>query len=398
MLIVGHGELNKATSKITMGGMDPLQLSTVLKSLPTDGTTGAIKRVSLVGCSVGKLNSDGTAFVGDRFPEVLLRDMRNTVDEVSSRTGIVSVDSTGRKMYGEYTAEGLVWRLKPGTIKKTVISLDDTGNVHRIQEKISQDTETYTSPTASSETFKPTGGQVELEETGAAANPEHVKLNNDDLFDAVSSVAKEHFQTVPKDPNWDTRVEKERLVRVLDQGVPKDMKIKIREFSSYAELSQEIKRWGEKGFEFPSYDKDTKTWTTTDSTGAPFADKYVYYRYGDFVYRLKVQSDLRLTDPESPKGLDPFHTSFEGVVVNEDSNGGATKNTGLDLNQYRFGDSYAHLQPQTDNNFFPDTRKWMGGEQSEIGSTRANAINGETNIAMFTSEAIHDYRVHVTNN
>jgi hypothetical protein len=115
------------------------------------------------------------------------------------------------------------------------------------------------------------------------------------------------------------------------------------------------------------------------------------------VYRLKVQSDLRLSDPESPKGLDPFHTSFEGVIVNEDPNGGATKNTGLDLNQYRFGDSYAQLQPQTDNNFFRDVRKWMGGEHSEIGSTRANAINGETTIAMFTSEAIRDYRVHVTN-
>ena len=94
--VVGHGRLNKATNKITMGGMDALQLSTALKSLPSDGTAGAIKRVSLVGCSVGELNSDGTTFVGDRFPEVLLRDMRNTVDEVSSRTGIVGVDSTGR--------------------------------------------------------------------------------------------------------------------------------------------------------------------------------------------------------------------------------------------------------------------------------------------------------------
>ena len=393
--VVGHGRLNRATNKITMGGMDGLQLSTALKSLPTDGTPGAIKRVSLVGCSVGGLNSDGTAFVGDRFPETLLRDMRNTVDEVSSRTGIVGVDSTGRKVYGEQTAKGTVWRPKEGAITKTVISLDSHGTIRRSQEKISHDTERYTSPTALSKNYKPAGGSLELEETGAAANPEHVKLSNDHLFDVVSSVAKEYFETVPEDPNWDARVEEERLVRVLDRGVPTDKRIKVREFSSYGELTQEIKRWGKRGFEFPTFDKTTKTWTTTDSTGTPFADKYVYYRYGDFVYRLKVQSALQLRGP--PRGLDPFYTGFEGVIVNEDPSGGPTKNTGLDLRQYKFGNQYKILQPQTNSDFFSDARKWMGGQHSEIGTTRANAINGETTLAMFTSEAIRDYRAHVTN-
>ena len=72
-----------------MGGMDPLQLSTALKSLPNDGTAGTIKRASLVGCSVGKINAEGTAFIGDNFPEVLLEDMKSTVEEVSSHNGIV---------------------------------------------------------------------------------------------------------------------------------------------------------------------------------------------------------------------------------------------------------------------------------------------------------------------
>ena len=298
-------------------------------------------------------------------------------------------------MYGEQTAKGTVWRPKEGAITKTVISLDDMGDVHRSEQKISHDTETYTSPTALSKNFKTIGGSLELEETGAAANAEHVKLTNDDLFDVISSVAKEHFQTVPEDPNWDTRVEKERLVRVLDEGVPKDVTLKIREFSSYDELTQEIKQWGKTGFEFPTLDKTTKTWTTTDSTGAPLADKHVYYRYGDFVYRLKVQSALQPKGP--PRGLDPFYTGFKGVIVNEDPNGGPTKNIGLDLTQYKFGDAYHQMQPKTDNNFFSDARKWMSGEHSQIGTTKTNAINGETTIAMFTSEAIRDYRAHVTN-
>ena len=395
--VVGHGRLDKATNKITMGGMDPLQLSAALQSLPSDGTAGAVKRVSLVGCSVGELNSAGTAFVGDNFPEVLLEDMKSTVEEVSSRNGIVGVDSSGRKVYGEQTARGTVWRPKEGAITKTIISLDSTGKVQRIGEKIGHDTATYTKPTALSKDFKPTGGSLELEEMGAVggATPEHVKLGNEDLFKVISSVAKEHFAGVTVDPTWDTKVEKERLVRVLDKGIPKDMKIKIREFSSHAELSHEIKRWGEKGFEFPSYDKTTTLWSKTDSTGAPFADKHVYYRYGDFVYRLKVQSALTFKGP--PRGLDPFYTGFEGVIVNEDPNGAASKNTGMDLKQYKFGDAYHQMQPKTDNNFFSDARKWIGGEHSAIGTTKTNAINGETTIAMFTSEAIRDYRAHVTN-
>ena len=392
--VVGHGGLNKATNKVTMGKMDAYQLSNALKSLPNDGTPGAIKRVSLVGCGCGELESDGTDFVGDRFPERLLRDMRSTVEEVSSRTGMVQVDSTGRKLNGIMAEGGPVWSVEPGLITKTVISLDDTGNIRR-QELSSRHSEIFTTPTTSPKTFKPTGGSVELEETGTVDNPEHIKLNNANLFDVVSSAAKEHFQTVPEEPNWDSTVEKERLVRVLDQEAPRDMRIKIREFTNYAELTQEIKRWGEKGFEFPSYDENTNTWTTMDSTGTSFADKYIYYRYGDFVYKVKVQSDLQVKG--STEALKPFHTSLEGVIVNEDPNGDATKNTGLDLNQYKFGNSYTQLQPQTNNNFFSDARKWMGGQHSEIGTTRDNAINGATAIAMFTCDAFRDYRVHVTN-
>ena len=396
--VLGHGELNEQTNTVELGRMNAFQLSEALKTLPlaNEDTAGAIKRVSLIGCHVGNLNADGTDFVGDRFPETLLLQMRNTVDEVSSRNGLVAVDSSGRKLHTEPQGEGINWSIKPGTITKTVISLDDTGRVYRSQEKISQyGGSYYRSPRASSQTVRTNGGSIELEETGAAVNPEHVKLNSDDLFHVISTVAKEHFQAAPEDSNWNTRVENERLVRVIHQGVPRDMSIKIREFSNYAELTQEIKQWGEKGFEFPSYDKNANTWTTTDSNGEPFADKYIFYRYGDFVYRVKVQSGLQVKG--SPKALKPFHTTLEGVIVNENPNGGATKNTELDLSQYRLSHSYAQLQPQTDNNFFSDVRKWISGEHSQIGRTRTNAINGEATIAMFTCEAARDYRVHVTN-
>ena len=301
--------------------------------------------------------------------------------EVSSRNGIVGIDSSGRKVYGELiNEEDIVWRPTPGTITKTVIGLDNANIVYYIPERISDNVRS----------------SIELEETGAEGNPEYVRLTSDDVFILISSVAREHFQTVPVDPNWNTRVENERLVRVLDdQEVPRDKQIKVREFSSYAQLTQEIKHWGTKGFESPSYDKNTKTWTTTDSNGERFGDKYIYYRYGDFVYEVKVQADWRKQG--SLEDLEPFRATLKGVIVNEDPNGAARKNTQLNLDEYRFDHTYAEMKPQTDDNFFPDTRKWMSGQHSEIGNTRTNAINGATTISMFKCEAFHDYRVHVTN-
>ena len=369
--VVGHGRWNRQANKMQMGGLDASQLSDALITLPTDNTHGAIKRVSLVGCRLG-----------DRqFSRTVLRRMRSTVKEVSSRNGIVGIDSSGRKVYGELIdEENIAWRPTPGTITKTVIGLNNENNVYYIQEKISDNVRS----------------SIELEETGAEGNPEYVRLSRADVFSAISSVAREHFQTVPVDRNWNTQVENERLVRVLDdQGVQRDMQIKVREFSSYDELTQEIKYWGEKGFESSSYDKNTNTWTRTNTNGEQFEDKYIYYRYGDFVYEVKVQAEWR--NQGILEDLEPFRTNLKGVIVNEDPNGAARKNTGLDLNQYKFGDTYAQMKPQTDNNFFPDTRKWMSGQHSEIGTRRTNAINGATTISMFKCEAFHDYRVHVIN-
>ena len=346
--VVGHGKLDGATNKITLGGMDAMELSTALKTLPTSTTTsGAIKRVSLVGCSVGELNAAGTDFIGDRFPEVLLTDMKDNVDEVSSRTGIVGVDSTGRKVYGEQTAAGTVWRPKEGSITKTVIRLDSNNVAQRVEKKIGRDTATYESPQAIKKGFNPIGGSLELEETqasGGAANPEHVNMDNDELFNVVNSVAKEHFQSVSVDPNWDTQVENERAVKMLDQGTVSTLK--IREFDDFQKLTKEIKHWGEKGFEYPSYDANRKAWRTTNSAGEPMTDKFIYYRYGDFVYSLKVQSDLQVGGSRGPpKGLNPFYIALEGVIVNEDPTNpvGTRKNTGLDLTRYKFGDAYRQI-------------------------------------------------------
>ena len=379
--VVGHGEFNTQTNEMEISGFDASQLSNALKTLPTNPGDGAIKRVSLVGCRLSELNPDRTRATDQGFPEGVLRGMSPTVEEVSSRTGIVRIDSSGRKVYGELIDEhNIAWRTTPGNIRKTVIRLNSDNQVDRFHEKISDNF----------------GSSIELEETGEEVNPEHVKLSNDDVFDVISLVAKEHFETVPVEVNWNAQVENERIVKVLDDhGVPRTRRMKVREFSSYDQLTKEIKYWGRNGFEFPSYDKNTKTWTTRNSNGELFEDKYIYYRYGDFVYEVKVQAGWNRHG--LIEDFKPFYTTLKGVIVNENTRGPVTKNAELDLRQYTFGDINAQTKRQTDNNFFPDTRKWMSGDNLEIGTEKTNAINGATTIAMFTCEAFRDYRVHVTN-
>ena len=117
-------------------------------------------------------------------------------------------------MHGELiNEEDIVWRPTQRTFTKTVIGLNNENNVYHIQETISDNVRS----------------SIDLEETGAEGNPEYVRLRSADVFNVISSVAREHFQTVPVDPNWNTQVENERLVRVLDdQGVQRDMQIKVK--------------------------------------------------------------------------------------------------------------------------------------------------------------------------
>ena len=399
--VVGHGRNDTGT--ITLGGMSATDLASAIKSLPRTPGVDTIKRISLVGCRVGNLTTDGSTFLGDEFPEVLLKEMKTVAVEVSSRNGIVGIDSTGRKVYGEQTATGTVWRTMEGNIRKTVVSYDSTDKIQRKEEQF--EISRYRKPESLVEMFKYTRGSLEVEEiTGVGGAAEYATLSNEDLFGVVSSATEDHFGAVSVPSDWDTQVERERFVKkILDRktGTTESKKLKIREFNSYEELTKEIKYWGDKGFQYPEYDRISKTWNVKDTSGATLSDKYVYYRYGDLVYSLKVQSGKKIGPDQiggegTPQGLDPFYTSFVGVIENEDPTNPSTsrKNTGVYL--YQFGSAYHQIQPQTDNNFFPDARKWMSGNH-DIGTTKTNAINGETTIAMFTCEAIRDHRVHLTN-
>ena len=392
--IVGHGRLDAASGKVTLGGMDAAELSSPFrKAFYNPATRHVIERVSLVGCSVGELQGKGINFVGEKFPEAFLTTNRDLINEVSSRNGIVGVDSTGRKVYGEITPGDTVWRPDEGRITKTVTKFVQ-GGIESSPVRIGYegDIRSYKGPEAIADTSNFVDAQLDLEEItstgGAADKPEHIKLSNDDLFGVIDSMAKEHFRGISVPADWDTQVEKERLVREVDKDNPgktKTVKRPIREFQTYEEFTNEIKHWGETGFKYPGYSEVLE-------------DKFVYYRYGDFVYSMKVQSSKRPGASVVPD-LDPFYIKLVGVVEKENPSNPAErpKNTNVKFQSFDLRPEYRFLQPDTSNSFISDAKRWMSGQQDHVGKTRTHAINGETSLAMFTSEAIRDYRAHITN-
>ena len=392
--VVGHGDISNK-KKVTLGGLTADELGTELKKI---NMKTPLKRVSLVGCSVGELNKQGTKFVGNEYPKALLKNMKGTAEEVSSRTKIVGVDSSGRKVYGEETPTGTVWRTDSGDIYKTVVSYDKKGNVKVAKEQIK--TPKWEAPKALRKTFDPPGGYIELEEMGAVggAAPEHTDLDNEDIFYAVDDITRQFFGGINVPSNWEQMNVHQRAAKVWTDKTKTATTRKtlpIKENNDYQDFCKELKHWGEEGFTKPVIDKTTNTKQTRKPNGKPFENKFSYYRYGDFVYSFQTES-TRL----GPFGLNPFYAKFEGVIVNEHPNNppSTDKNTKLNLpKDYTFGSQYRHLQKKTNEDFLDNAERWMEGDRSQIGTSVTDAVNGEATIAMFHAESVRDFRVHTTN-
>ena len=140
--VVGHGKIEN--NVVTLGGLTPDKLAQGLQDLPGVEKAGEITRVSLVGCNVGKLKDSGEEFVGNEYPKTLLETLKGEgiTTEVSSRVGIVGVDSTGRKVVGKLLSDDkIAWRVGEGNIKKTVVKYEGS------------DVDIITTPITSGDTF-----------------------------------------------------------------------------------------------------------------------------------------------------------------------------------------------------------------------------------------------------
>ena len=161
-------------------------------------------------------------------------------------------------------------------------------------------------------------------------------------------------------------------------------KIKVREPRNVQDIMTDIKYFGEKGFEYPR-NVDGKR-VTTDEHGNTFEDKFVYYRFGDWVVNMKYQAS------KAGMKMDPFYAHMEGIIHAEDP----TKPTDTKNENVKFPKvgkvDYPTLLPKTGKKFFSDSQAWMTGNNDQIKISDESAYNAIASVALLVPESIRDYR------
>ena len=390
--VVGHGKLEN--DEATLGGLLPNELAQGLKKLPGVEKAGEITRVSLVGCNVGKLKDSGQEFVGNEYPKTLLETLKGDgiATEVSSRVGIVGVDSTGRKVVGKLLPDGNVaWRVGEGNIKKTVVKYEGA-DVDIITTPITRG-DTFTKPESLSSKTKAERDSLlskvsQLDHfsvkitDGSGASNEDFYFDSDTLFDIMSDVSKRVFDDIKVPQDWPNDISSDRIVRPVDGSDP--VKIKVREPRNVKDIMTDIKYFGERGFEYPRNVNGKKV--TKDEHGNAFEDKFVYYRFGDWVVNMKYQAS------KAGMKMDPFYAHMEGIIHAEDP----TKPTDTKNENVKFPKvgkvDYPTLLPKTGENFFSDSQAWMTGNNDQIKVSDESAYNAIASVALLIPESIRDYR------
>ena len=396
--VVGHGTLDEKTGEIKLGGLVPDELAQGLKELPGVEEAGHITRVSLVGCSVGKLNDNGEEFVGNEYPKSVLETLhKDGIDtEVSSRVGVVGVDSTGRKMVGEMTGDTenkkVIWRSNEGYLKKTVVKYE--GSEIKITKVPITSGDSFIKPKslvwknrAEKKSLLSHVSRLEdfslLVHGKIAAKPGDYYFDYNDLFDMVSDIAKESFNDIDVPDDWLDQITSEKIVRKRDGSKET---LKVREFRNVDDVMKDIKFFGEKGgFEYPR--NVNGKLVNTDKDGNVFEDRYVYYRFGDWVVNMKYQAG------KLSMNLNPFYAHMEGIIHAEDpSNPSDTKNEDVEFPSAIGKVDYPTLLPKTDALFFPEAEAWMAGKNKDIRINDQSAYNAVASIALFIPESIREYR------
>ena len=388
--VVGHGKIEN--NEVTLGGLLPNELAQGLKELPGVEKAGEITRVSLVGCNVGKLKDSGQEFVGNEYPKTLLETLKadGIATEVSSRVGIVGVDSTGRKVVGKLLSDDkIAWRVGEGNIKKTVVKYEGS------------DVDIITTPITSGDTFiKPESlssktkaerdslltkvsqlDQFSVKITDGASN-EDFYYDANTLFDIMSEVSKNAFDDIKVPQDWPNEIFADRIVRPVDGSDPVTMKVK--EPRNVQDIMTDIKYYGERGFEYPQTVNGKKV--TTDELGNLFEDRFTYYRFGDWVVNMKYQA------AKAGMKMDPFYAHMEGIIHAEDpTKPTETKNENVKFPKVGKVD-YPTLLPKTGDNFFSDSQAWMTGNNDQIKVSDESAYNAIAGVALLIPESIRDYR------
>ena len=190
------------------------------------------------------------------------------------------------------------------------------------------------------------------------SRPSSYVVTDNGAFDWVDSVAQKTYKATSKGRAPSVT----RQVQLLS-GSKKVVQKSIIEFAGMADFLKELRHYGDQG---PS-NRNTK----------------VYYRFGDWVVSMNQTT---------------FYVSVDGIITaSTDSSIKTTKVQEILSHWLPIPDIYPSMQPNTNDDFFNDVSMWINGENSAIGLDRENAYNAQCGVAMFFSEAIRSFHIHISN-
>ena len=311
---------------------------------------------------------------------------------------IAMADSTGNTIYGRLKSDGkLDWRVPKGTPFEVIVKYE--GTIILTENNKVTSGEEYTKPESVSDKNRKKRVDGELRknqlERAEWINDYMLQIQEgsnteafgvDDIFNMITDATKDVFDSVKVPGNWKTRGEN-RMVRFRDKSVKE---VRVREIGSYQELITEIKYWGERGFQYPS-----EKGKTTNVDNEALENKFEYFRFGDWVLQLKVESKTN-----SAFSINPFYIRLEGIVQSEDpSMPQIIKNVEDIVVPEIPSPNYPDIQPKTVELFFPEAIEWMSGKHVPIRTDAliASAHNAEVAMAIFLCEPIRESRTLVTN-
>ena len=376
-----------------LGGLLTDEIAKAIAALPGVKEAGKISRVSLVGCSIGEMREDGIEFIDYVWGWGLLADLkgRDVDTVVDIRIGVVGIDSTGLELVGEITPDtGIDWTVDRASLSKVVVTYHVDIAVKPITsdelyEVMEEDAESLEDESLLS--FASTLDHLLMTVTSTEGGVDEVfYFDSDDLFQSLSIVTKTVFYEISVPDYWLEAISPRKLVRrYADDSI---VDIQVREYTAKEDIGRDIKLFGERGFQYPH--SDNGVYINKDEDGNEFEDKYVYYRFGQWVLSMKYESAKGGSD------MDAFAVRMFGIIHAENPNHpDDNKNTDVKFPWLEKTD-YPTIMPKTDSYFFPESQMWMLGRNDSIRVNDESAYNAIAGVSLFVSESIRDYRSWTT--
>lgn len=349
--VLGYGDVDEEQPTV-ISGFSAEDLALMIIEELSHGDVGCI---NIIGYTTrGPPTSESPTYLNQFMTELQQLQQFNTTARLTSV--IVMVDHSGRELTGELllgvNQTDIEWR---HTSPPDVWIGYFTGANYQIERTSILDR----NPMMNSPSFGilPVGTEVHVTDYRPSDRTTY-KVTDNSAFGWVDEIAQKTY--------WDTPRSRAtpyaRQVQFLS-GSREVHEVSVLEIESVFDLLKEQRHYGDEG-------------PADDVT-------YIFYRFGDWVLSMNEVN---------------FYVNVDGIIVDPADPGDKTAKVENILSQWHaIPDTYPSMQLNTSSNFFDEITLWINGNHDDIGLELENAYDAQCGVAMFLSESIRSFHVHITN-